>query len=182
MGAAAPAIADMDTPHLRGYGLHWTGPQLDVEWLKREGDQPYPVPLLPGGCLAMRRDTFEAVAGFDEGMIRVGSEDSEMSLRLWLLGYELRLAPGVEVAHLFRDEHPYPVAWGAVLHNELRIAFLHFAPQRIARVVEALHDYEGFAHGVALTVESDVAARRSELRSRRVRDDDWFFRRFGPDW
>ena len=49
-----------------------TAGRLEVEWLDRQGDKPYPVPLLPGGCLAMRRDTFEAIGGFDAAAIRCG--------------------------------------------------------------------------------------------------------------
>src|SRR2546425_11554203 len=40
--------------------------------------------------------------GFDEGMIRCGSIDNEMSVRLWLEGYELWTVPSVTIAHLFR--------------------------------------------------------------------------------
>ncbi|HYM09837.1 MAG TPA: glycosyltransferase [Bryobacterales bacterium] len=182
VGAVAPAVAVMHEAERKGYGLQLLGPDLTMDWMDWQGDEPHPVPLLPGCCWAMRRETFEAAGGFDGGMIRWAMEESEMSLRLWLLGYELWLAPQVQVAHLFREARPYAVDWNAVLHNKLRLAFVHFEPERIARVVEALREDDGFASAVALTVESDVAARRAWFAARRSRGDAWFFERFNVGW
>jgi GT2 family glycosyltransferase len=182
VGAVAPAVADVEERYCKGFGLRFQGPNVMVEWLPPQGDAPYPVALLPGCCWAMRRDTFQEIGGFDEGMICWGTEDSEMSVRLWLLGYELRLLPQVEAVHLFRVERPFPVEWSWALHNRLRLALLHFDSRRVARVMETLRGHEAFAPALALAEQSDAAARRAALDSRRVRDDDWFFRTFGPEW
>jgi GT2 family glycosyltransferase len=182
VGAVAPVISDMEEPGNKGFGQRLGGPDLSTEWLPKCADEPYKVPLLPGGYMAMRRDTFDVTGGFDEGMLRWGSEDTELSLRLWLLGYELWLVPGVEVAHLFRDELPFDIEWSWILHNKLRLAFLHFSTSRIASVVEALREREGFSEGLALTLEGDVFARRAELASRRSHNDAWFFERFETAW
>ena len=182
IGAVAPAIYDQDRPDRTGFGLRVTGPDLEVEWLDRQGDKPYPVPLLPGGCLAMRRDTFEAIGGFDEGLLRWGVEDMELSLRLWLLGYELLLVPKVSVGHQFRNLKSYTIHWKTVLHNRLRMAFLHLNARRLVRVVQAYQDCQVFASSLGLLLDSDIAARRADLRSRRVRDDDWFFDKFNMKW
>lgn len=181
-GGVAPAISDMENRDREGFGLRFEGPNLDVEWLERQGDTPYQVPLLPGMCMAMRRDVFEATGGFDSGLIHWGSTENEMSLRLWLLGYELWLVPKVGVAHLFRDHHPYHVEWSAVLHNALRLASVHFETERIVRVVRALRQHESFPEALALTVAGDVSARRQEFAQRRAHNSEWFFNKFGPDW
>jgi GT2 family glycosyltransferase len=182
IGAVAPCISDRGARHHKGFGLRPTGPDLDVEWLRRKGNDPYPVPLLPGACLAMRRDLFKAAGGFDRKLIRYGAEDCEFSLRLWLLGYELWLIPAVDVEHEFHDQIPYEVDWRTVLHNRLRMASLHFSSSRRARVLAALKEYPDFAAAVALVSKSDTAFERSELESRRKHDDDWFFQRFGLNW
>jgi GT2 family glycosyltransferase len=182
VGAVGPAIVNMQDRDEKGYGLHFDGPKLDTEWLDREGDAPYQVPLLCGCFCAMRRDVFDATGGFDEGLTRWGSDDGEMSLRLWLLGYELWVVPRVEVAHLFRSQPPYSLEWPAVLHNTLRLAFVHFGADRINQVLEALRDHEGFSEGLAQVIMSDFSLRRSELMSSRMHGDEWFFRRFGLDW
>lgn len=182
VGGVAPAISDMEYPKDAGYGIRFRGPDLILRWLKRQADQPYPVPLIPWCCGGMRRDVFQATGGFDAGMIRWGMVDNEMSLRLWLQGYELWLAPQVRVAHLFREKFPYRVEWNWFLHNTLRLAVLHFDPKRIERVVEKLRRHPNFPAALALVLTGDVFARRAELASRRVRDSHWYFRRFAVDW
>ncbi len=182
IGAVSPCISDREAKHHKGFGLRPSGPDLDAEWLSRKGNNPYPVPLLPGACLGLRRDVFRATGGFDRKLIRYGMEDCELSLRLWLLGYELWLIPAVDVEHQFHDRIPYRVDWRTVLHNRLRMAFLHFSRSRRARVVETLKKYPDFAAALALVSKSDAALLRSELESRRQHDDDWFFQRFGLNW
>lgn len=182
IGAVAPCISDREAHHRKGFGLRPSGPDLDVEWLRCKGNNPYPVPLLPGACLAMRRDVFQAAGGFDAKLIRYGVEDCELGLRLWLLGYELWLVPAVDVEHEFHDRIPYEVDWRTVVHNRLRMAFLHFSTSRRGRVLDALKEYPDFADALNLVTRSDAAPQRFELESRRKHDDDWFFQRFGLNW
>jgi glycosyltransferase involved in cell wall biosynthesis len=180
VGAVGPVIHDTSRVHRRGFGQRLQGPDLSLEWLVAHDDRPYQVPILPGGFWALRRETFVRTCGFDEGMTCWGSEDCELSLRLWLLGFELLLVPEVAIGHLFRASHPYHVEWKWVLGNRLRIAFVHFAEDRIARVTAALEGHEDFVPALRLTLASDFARRRSDYASRRVRDDGWYFDRFGP--
>jgi glycosyltransferase involved in cell wall biosynthesis len=178
VGAVAPVISVMGNQISKGYGMRWKGPDFGIEWLPPVESRPHPVGLAPGCLLAMRRDVFNATGGFDDGMKLWGMEDSELSLRLWLLGYELQLVPSVEVAHLFRQKRPYSIGWTCVIHNMLRVAFCHFKNERIQRVVETLKGYRDFSAALALLACSDVQARRQYLQTQRRRDDDWFFQRF----
>jgi GT2 family glycosyltransferase len=178
VGAVAPTISVMGNEQSKGFGMQWNGPAFGIQWLAPQGSEPHPVALVPGCLLAMRRDVFQATGGFDDGMILWGMEDSELSLRLWLLGYELKLIPSVDVAHLFREKHPYPIGWSCVIHNMLRVAFCHFHRERIERVVEALKRYRNFANALSLLSNSDVWIRRESLERQRVHDDHWFFDRF----
>jgi GT2 family glycosyltransferase len=129
----------------------------------------------------MRRDVFETSGGFDDGLIAWGGTDAELSLRLWTLGYECILIPGVPVGHLFRSGFPYSLPRYAYPHNILRIASVHFNERRLARVVEQVQNWPGFPDAFAHFVASDAWRRRDQLRSRRRYDDEWFCRRFGID-
>jgi GT2 family glycosyltransferase len=180
VGAVGPVIRDVSLTEHRGFGQRIGAADLSLEWLVRQDDRPYAVPVLPGGFWAMRRETFFQTGGFDEGMNCWGSEDCELSLRLWLLGYELLVVPEIEVGHLFRATHPYRVEWTWVLANRLRTAFVHFAEDRIERVTAALEDHEDFVPALRLTLASDFARRRADFASRRTRDDAWYFDRFSP--
>jgi len=180
VGAVGPVIHDVSLTDHRGFGQRIGAADLSLEWLERQDDRPYAVPVLPGGFWALRRETFFQTCGFDEGMNCWGSEDCELSLRLWLLGFELLVLPELEIGHLFRAAHPYRVEWTWVLANRLRTAFVHFAEDRIERVTAALEDHEDFVPALRLTLASDFARRRAEYASRRTRDDAWYFDRFGP--
>ena len=182
VGAVAPVISNQEEPQYKGFGLRLKSADLSIEWLRRQGQVPYRVPVLPGCCLGMRRKTFEATGGFDGGMVRSQGVDNELAMRFWLLGYELWLVPQVEVLHLFRRQQPYELAWDTVIHNKLRLAFVHFGQERVSRVVEALRESTGFAAGLARLAVGDASERRSHLASQRVRDDAWFFEQFGPSW
>lgn len=179
VAAVGPVIYDVEQPWRRGFGQRFKAADLSLEWLPSGGDQPVQVPVLPGGFWAMRRDVFERSGGFDDGMVCWGSEDAELSLRLWLLGYELWLAPQVEVGHLFHDYLPYKVEWSWIIANRLRLALLHLNDQRIAETLEALRSHEHFAAALAQTLLSEYAGRRAKLLSARLYDDAWYFQKFG---
>ncbi len=183
VGATAPAIAEWNNGASVGWGLRFKGPQMEVEWQRRKPKGPAGAPILPGCCLAMRRNVFErSVGGWDDGLHQRGNVDNEVSMRLWLLGYELPVVPEVVVRHCFRKRSPFPVEWPQYLHNRLRLAFVHFGAARLARVVSSLRQYPGFGEAMTLLMDGDVGRRRREIASARMRDDDWYFERFRLNW
>ncbi|HUQ93566.1 MAG TPA: glycosyltransferase [Bryobacteraceae bacterium] len=183
VGATAPTITNLPVSAMRGYGLTFRGPAMEVRWCKRKPKGPAAAAILPGCCVAMRRDALEATGGgWDSGLLERGNVDNEFSLRLWLLGYELLVVPEILVRHRFRPISPFPVGWPKYLHNRLRLAFIHFKPQRLGRVVASLRGYPSFGKALTLVVDGDIASRRREISARRVRDDDWYFDRFRLKW
>lgn len=182
VGAAAPAVTHLPAIAECGYGLRFTGPDLDACWLHTPPDGPAVAPIVPGCCLALRRKTFAAIRGWDGGLRHRGGTDNEMSIRLWLLGYEAMVVPEVAVRHLFRNASPYPVGWPEYLHNRLRLALAHLKPARIAKVVKALDRHQAFGEAMTLVVEGGISSRRREMMARRRRTDDEYFERFGMRW
>jgi glycosyltransferase involved in cell wall biosynthesis len=179
VGVVAPGIGVMGEPdHPAAYGQRIAEPNLRVEWLPWKAAQPHPVPTLGGGFMAMRRETLQRAGAFDDGMPQWGSEDLELCVRYWLLGYEVWVVPEVTVLHYFRNRRPYGIQWHLLTHNLLRVALLHFNQSRTARVASALRNHVRFGPALAQAVESDVWQRRAEFASRRVRDDDWLFDKF----
>jgi GT2 family glycosyltransferase len=180
--AVAPTISIMGRSSSKGCGGFVRPEELSWHWLGLQDRNPYQVPLLRGCFLAIRRDVLVATGGFDSGMITYGLEDIEFSLRLWLLGYECLVVPTVEVAHRFRprdsDLPDYLRDWLPVIHNMLRLAFIHFSEDRIRLLVERKIKNHAFPMALARVVASDVWQRRSEMHAIHRYDDDWFFRKF----
>lgn len=179
VGVVGPGMGVMGKPnHPVAYGQRIAEPKLRLEWLPWRQKEPYPVPTLGGGFMAMRHDTLKQAGAFDAGMPQWGSEDLELCVRYWLLGYEVWVAPQVTVLHYFRKANPYKVTWGAITHNLLRVALLHFGQARIGRVISALKSDAKFGDALAHAVESDVWQKRAEFAARKVRDDEWLFEKF----
>lgn len=178
VGAAAPGIYSMAEPERRGFGLNVTGPNLHTSWRHKPGSSPHAVPVLPGCFLAMRRDVYQRTGGYDGDMRQLGGNDAELSCRLWLLGYRQLVVPEIEVGHLFRTVAPYASPWASVLHNRLRMAFVHFGRERLERVLNALRGYESFPAAMAMMIEANVFSRRAELARVRRFDDEWYFQQF----
>jgi GT2 family glycosyltransferase len=176
----APAICNMENRDSRACGRSWQPhtPELRWLWLPKTGDEPYPIPLVPGGFVALTRHTFSLTGGFDEGMLMWGEEGSELSLRMWTMGLQCLVVPTVDILHQFRPRHTFPMNWEYWIHNRLRMGALHFNQARFATLVAALAKREPFPRALSRLVNSDVWKRRDRIRALRVRDDDWFFSNF----
>jgi hypothetical protein len=181
VAAVGPGIADMYRPHLQSFGMMFADAELTVAPLSRRDGAAYPAPLLPGTFLAVRRSAFEQLGGFDSGMRQSGADDLELCLRLWTSGLQCFVAPDVSVAWMdpfvsgalrVRDY------WQDLLHNLLRLATVHFCPERLGAFIRAaaLHpEYAAVAAGLA---SADLAQRRREVLRTRRHSDDWFFNTF----
>ncbi|KAK8795686.1 hypothetical protein WA158_000343 [Blastocystis sp. Blastoise] len=58
----------------------------------------------------------------DEGLVRWGGENVDISLRTWLCGGRIMVAKDSYVAHLFRSSFPYPVNTKDIQRNYIRVA------------------------------------------------------------
>ncbi|MHB1421366.1 MAG: glycosyltransferase family 2 protein [Bacillota bacterium] len=174
--AVVPAIASQENPDRVGFGATWDE-GLNTQWLPKP-ETLTPVPIGPSGCLAVKSDVFQAVGGFDAGFRVWGFEDAELSLKLWLFGYEVYVNPHVTIYHLFRTKHPYAVQFTDTSYNLLRMAFSHFNSQRIAKVIRVVKNLPNFERVIADLLLGDVLEQRRQYTSRRVYGDDWFMTRF----
>lgn len=157
-------------------GLTWE-PDMSMRWLPNHGVLT-PVPVLTAGCLAIGRETFHAVGGFDKKFKVYGMEDVEFTLKLWLFGYQAYVTSEVTYRHIFRSAHPYPVKYEDIHHNLLRIAFLHLNKERISKIIGQIKSHPHFSGVLADLVLSNILADRLDYLARRKFDDDWFLQKF----
>lgn len=176
--AVSPAIGSITNPAATGYGQTWNE-RLETVWLPTPAKMvPFRVPLLPGGCLAVRTNVFHQVGGFDRGFIVWGCEDVELSLKLWLFGYELYVNPAVKILHLFRQKHPYRVTFDHVNYNLLRMAYSHFNNARIDKVIALIKPYGKSEKLIRKVIKGGVLDQRQDYFRRRKRDDNLFMYEF----
>lgn len=180
VGMVGPAIATMRYgSDVRGLGMTWRNVSLEIKWLRQRKITPYPVPLLTGACQAVRKADLKKLGCYDRGMTRWGSEDEELCLRYWLMGYEVLVQPQTVIYHLFKESHPYEVHIQEVIYNRLRLAMLHFSSERVNRVLDFYKNVTGFGEIIGWLQRSGVMSRRHQLHELRCRDDNWFCSRFG---
>lgn len=183
VGLVGPSFASLHEGHRSsdcwGFGATWRDISLETDWLPKQGDVPYPVPVLPGGCHVVRRSDFDRLGQYDEGMIHWGSEDLELSIRFWLMGYQVVVQPKAVIYHLFHKTPAYEVKISHVLHNRLRLALLHLHQDRFTRVLDYYRGYTDFAQAVTRLLQGDAMERSRRLHEMRSRDDDWYFGQFG---
>lgn len=177
VGIVAPQISSVENPSVTTFGLTIRDVELGVEWLHRKSDKPYPIPLAGCACMAMTREVFQAIGGF-EPMRSYGMEDVEICIRCWLLGYSVMMVPGAQVTHWFKKE-PFPVNWHDFLYNRLRTAVLHFDGDRLERIINSLRSKPAFAEAITSLLTSDIWTRRQQIRAQRKHDADWFCQKFG---
>ena len=181
VAAVGPAIADMYETDSKGFGMAWTDAELSTAWLPRTGLSAYPVPLLPGVFLALRRSAFMVAGGFDEGMLGTGGEDLELCFRFWTAGFRCLVAPRLEILWM----NPFTVGasrnnehWGDLLYNLLRLATVHFGASRRRAFVAQVSSDPHFLAAHARLVNSDALHRRRDVAAWRKHSDKWFFNRF----
>ncbi|KHJ77249.1 hypothetical protein OESDEN_23131 [Oesophagostomum dentatum] len=79
---------------------------------------------MPGGLLAIRRDYFKTLGEYDMGLEIWGSENIELSLKTWMCGGRILVAPCSRIGHVFRYRRPYKGKpfMDTTVHNAARVA------------------------------------------------------------
>jgi GT2 family glycosyltransferase len=178
VACAAPTITAIGRPGSCGHGCTWAKPQLGMKWLRTGVTRAHEVPFICGCLMAFRRDDFEAIGGFDTGMVRWGSEDAEICLNLWRRGRSTVVVPQARVGHLFRPSGPYHVEPQLVVHNTLRMATVHLPELAVRRVIQAFRGLSSFPLAYAQLVDSDAWKRRESIAAQSLHDGAWFLDRF----
>lgn len=177
-GIVAPAVSVLGNTQSKGYGADLAAPDLGFDWRgDAASEDVHEIPLACGCAMAMRRDYLLEVGAFD-AIRTYGMEDTELSIRTWLLGGTVRVVPASEVAHRFKESAQYAVNWTDFLYNRLRVAVLHFDDPILARLHAHFRGYPSYGEAMALLEDSDVWVRRDTLRAQRVHDGTWFCERF----
>jgi glycosyltransferase involved in cell wall biosynthesis len=174
--ATNPGIADAANPGNIGYGYSWNN-ELEPKWNTGRKKDSYPVPLLAGGCMAVSKEAFKDVEGFDRGFIVWGHEDEEISFKLWLFGYQCYIVPSVTILHVFRPSAPFELRWDFINYNLMRMAWLHLSFARVNKL-SGLIKYSDSEKIMQDVLSSNVLEKRALYAQKRKYDDNWFMEKF----
>lgn len=77
-------------------------PERELKRVKYDRTAPVRTPTLVGCAFSIDRDFFYEIGSYDEKMDIWGSENMEMSLRVWQCGGLMEVVPCSHVGHLYR--------------------------------------------------------------------------------
>ncbi|UXI22034.1 plexin-B [Sarcoptes scabiei] len=69
--------------------------------------EPYKSPTHAGGLLAINKNFFFELGGYDDGLLVWGGENFELSFKVWQCGGQLLWVPCSRVGHIYRPFMPY---------------------------------------------------------------------------
>jgi len=150
--------------------------------IRNDVPDPYPSPGTSGGIFAMRKDWFQQLGLFDEGMREWGGDHMELTMKVWRCGGRIEIVPCSRVGHLFRDpsHRPYDVDVNTVVHNYKRLAEL-WAQDHL----DYFYKMKPEAVSMKLTGMDKVIANYNELRDELgCKDLKWYLENVDPemDW
>jgi GT2 family glycosyltransferase len=173
----------------------WWLPLKKMREVKEGRQSFYESPALIGCALAVSRELYDRLWGFDQHMRQWGSEDVDFALKAWTMGARVLHDPGATVAHRFqRYFGDYEVSAEYPLANQIRMARKHFTQSVwedwLVRAQEQqrlkLKDRpEGLWASAWEVFQRDRASaehERAYLLSRRQRDEFWYAKRFERSW
>ena len=175
---AGPAIRDRNEPDYIGCGAKLVGRELRYQWNPVQNENPTEIGIIPGGCMALPRELFENLGGFDN-MKHYGFEDVEFCLRAWRLGARLLGVPASRIEHWFRNSQPFEVPYTSFTYNAVRTAVLHLTGERLKETLNALSRHPDFMPQMIDLIADDMFTRKSVIDNRACRDIREYFAAFG---
>jgi glycosyltransferase involved in cell wall biosynthesis len=105
----------------------WLKPEDLKKWVGPGGRVFYEESCMAGCSLAIARDLYEKLRGFDRDMLTWGMEDQDLALKCWLMGHSILVDPELAIGHRFVRTHSnYSIPFEHLLANRLRMARKNF--------------------------------------------------------
>lgn len=161
---AGGCVRDARRPDDAGCGAEVVDPMWTYRWrLPPVGAcATVPVGLVPGGCLAVVRESFFAAGGFAP-FTGFGVEDVELAVRWWRASDPVLGVPGARVTHEFRRRGGYRPEHQAWLQNVLRTSLVHLSGDLLAESVRACTRFPDFGAAITAVLAEPWIAQKADL-------------------
>eukprot|EP00406_Dinophysis_acuminata_P037026 CAMPEP_0179360442 /NCGR_PEP_ID=MMETSP0797-20121207/79980_1 /TAXON_ID=47934 /ORGANISM="Dinophysis acuminata, Strain DAEP01" /LENGTH=488 /DNA_ID=CAMNT_0021075799 /DNA_START=23 /DNA_END=1486 /DNA_ORIENTATION=- len=136
--------------------------------LPENSAKPFPSPGTSGGIFAMRKDWFEHLGLFDDGMLQWGGDHFELTMKVWRCGGRIEIVPCSRIGHVFRtaETRPYSVEVSQVVQNYARLALV-WTPEHTDYFYKVKPEARSFSF-------DDLGPLHESHRRLKCRDMDWY--------
>lgn len=179
-GSAAcmsPGLSENKDPEHIGYGQTLRLPEMTVDWVYEQSPS-IEAPILPWACMAINREVFLGLKGFDEGFKTGEAAAVEFSIRMRLLGLKCGIEPDVHLSLVYRTVYPYIPPKDYRAYHLLRLAYIHFNDERLELSRNMIASEEAWREWEAEILRDGVLQQREQYKASRHFDDNWFFERY----
>ena len=179
----AGLVADTRTAFI-GHGCRLIVPFMGTNWNDAPDADSNDVQIAACPATVLPRELFTRLGGYDDGMQMYGGAEPEFSVRAWLSGAEVVLAPEFVVHHRFKPRTERTAFLQQVrqnlVHNSLRFGLLYASEAGAMQLLRyyAMKFPDHFSGAVADVDKSDVWSRRAQLQQELVHDFSWYVDRF----
>jgi hypothetical protein len=182
VGAVAPLLRSQSDPRVRRFGRGFVDAQLSA---RAVGGRPLqelePAALLPVACSAYDRALLDAVGGLDGRFDSAAAAIAELSVRLWRMGFRCCIVPRVQAwSQAPEDDRELDAEDAAGLYDRMRIAALHFGPDRLGELDQRVRLLPAYEQAAARLAASDVPLRRAAIEAVCAFPGERYFERFPP--
>uniref|UniRef100_A0A1B0GIA1 Putative n-acetylgalactosaminyltransferase n=1 Tax=Lutzomyia longipalpis TaxID=7200 RepID=A0A1B0GIA1_LUTLO len=151
-------------------GFDWS---LRFKWIPRSDEElqtnhdetsSFASPTVYGGIFLISRMWFHQLGGFSSDLEIWGGESLEISLKAWMCGGQVEIAPCSRVGHVFRKKHPYDFPHGST-HTFLRNSKL-IAENWLEEYKHFFYFARPNAQGIKIKGNTDVGILKEKLQCR----------------
>ncbi|XP_046371235.1 polypeptide N-acetylgalactosaminyltransferase 6-like [Haliotis rufescens] len=160
----------------------WYSPPPYLSQIRSTDSEPYPSPSLVGCAIAVNREHFFAMGGFDPNLEIWGGEHFELAFRTWMCGGLVETIPCSTVGHLYR---PLPYSFGGpalviLAKNLLRVANVWMDEYK--HIVErSIRGLLGFLPLFSQQEMVTIDERRSLRRQLNCKNFTWYLEHIFPE-
>jgi dUTP pyrophosphatase len=103
--------------------------EMEVKWnttlISGKTNAPFAVSISPAGFLAIRKEVFKKILGFNPAYYSYGF-DEEISIRTWLSGYDILCDPSISINHKFKTNFEFKVSQEDILFQKMVNIYVNF--------------------------------------------------------